>query len=121
MNFSAEKASRKWPCGGSTRGEWPIVKVAAMLLMLGALTDPVAAARRLGTGAHGPWSLVRERGPEARRDVLTQPGPLPKPRPADAPVSGPEQPASSPLPPSACRLALSDEIAIAPSIPDIHG
>jgi hypothetical protein len=63
---------------------------------------------------------------------------LPKPRPADAPAAGPEQPAaekqapagtdapagqaaSFPPPPSACRLALSEEIAIAPSIPDIHG
>jgi hypothetical protein len=43
--------------------------------------------------------------------------PLPQPRPADAPA---EQPASPP-PPSACRLALTDAIAIAPSIPDIKG
>jgi hypothetical protein len=63
--------------------------------------------------------------------------PLPKPRPADAPA--PEQPANeakeapdegakpaeraSPEPPkaSACRQALTEDIAIAPSIPDIHG
>jgi hypothetical protein len=31
------------------------------------------------------------------------------------------KPAASPPQPSACRLALSDAIAIAPSIPDIHG
>jgi hypothetical protein len=61
--------------------------------------------------------------------------PLPKPRPADAPASPPPQagkpaeqaaPASAPLPPpapqlSACRQALTEAIAIAPSIPDIHG
>jgi hypothetical protein len=73
--------------------------------------------------------------------------PLPRPRPADAPKaqSGkvePGQPAAeepqapgqggkpaeqtAPAPqpspqPSACRLALTDAIAIAPSIPDIHG
>jgi hypothetical protein len=64
--------------------------------------------------------------------------PLPRPRPAEAPAIEPEQPAAKqqstpiekpaeqaatpvPLPPSACRLALTDEIAIAPSIPDIHG
>ena len=59
--------------------------------------------------------------------------PLPRPRPSEAPsakrepsVVMPEakeakpQPASPP-PPSACRLALTDAIAIAPSIPDIHG
>jgi hypothetical protein len=66
--------------------------------------------------------------------------PLPRPRPAQAPAIEPQQPAAArqapspaekpaeqvatpaaPPPPSACRLALTDEIAIAPSIPDIHG
>ena len=67
--------------------------------------------------------------------------PLPKPRPAEAPSAGrdkpdkeqqasppngkPDQqaaPAPQPTPqPSACRLALTDAIAIAPSIPDIKG
>ena len=61
--------------------------------------------------------------------------PLPKPRPheapppkAEAPAAGPEvreveKPAeAAPAPqPSACRLALTEAIAIAPSIPDIHG
>jgi hypothetical protein len=62
---------------------------------------------------------------------------LPKPRPADAPAAQPEKPAVAKQPPagadrpatpvasapqpSACRLALSEAIAIAPSIPDIHG
>jgi hypothetical protein len=138
MNFSAEKARRKWPCGGSACGDWPTVTVVAMLLVLCALTDPAAAARRSGTGSHGPLSLFGERGPKARRAALPAAVPLPKPRPADAPATGPEHPAaekqtpagtdepaaqaaSSPPPPSVCRLALSDEIAIAPSIPDIHG
>ena len=64
--------------------------------------------------------------------------PVPKPRPAEAPATESEQPAvakqapaeseqpaapaaAAPPPPSACRLALSEQIAIAPSIPDIHG
>jgi hypothetical protein len=62
--------------------------------------------------------------------------PLPMPRPAQAPVMEDtpvgakpgqadrppaEQAAPAPPAPSACRLALSDAIAIAPSIPDIHG
>jgi hypothetical protein len=98
-----------------------MVTVAAMLLTLCAPTDPAAAARRSGTGSLGPWSLpFGESRPQARRAALPAAVPLPKPRPADAPAAGPEQPASSPSP-SACRLALSDEIAIAPSIPDIHG
>ena len=76
--------------------------------------------------------------------------PLPRPRPADAPTTTTDAPAterpaagkspadksveqalpaehqtskdqSSKDQPSACRLALTEEIAIAPSIPDIHG
>jgi hypothetical protein len=68
--------------------------------------------------------------------------PLPKPRPAEAPSAAPgkpaaeaqqaapqngkpgEQAAPTPQPapqPSACRLALTEAIAIAPSIPDIRG
>lgn len=62
--------------------------------------------------------------------------PLPRPRPAEAPPAKPEVPAegqetssgeepSAAAPParevSACRAALTDAIAIAPSIPDIHG
>lgn len=47
-------------------------------------------------------------------------------QPAPAPSAGPpkqttQESTPAPPPPSACRLALSDEIAIAPSIPDIHG
>ena len=99
-----------------------MVTLAALLLLLCALTDPVAAAGTSGAGAHRPWSHpFGERGRKARRAALPAAVPLPKPRPADAAAAGPEQPASSSPPPSACRLALSDEIAVAPSIPDIHG
>ena len=58
--------------------------------------------------------------------------PLPKPRPAQAPSAAPEpskapevknaEPPAAPAPAlSACRLALTEAMAIAPSIPDIHG
>jgi hypothetical protein len=62
---------------------------------------------------------------------------LPRPRPADAPTAEPEEPAketakpgkpgeqttpaSQPPQPSACRLALTNAVAIAPSVPDIRG
>jgi hypothetical protein len=44
-------------------------------------------------------------------------------QPAPAPGDRPAAPAATPAPPppSACRLALTDAVAIAPSIPDIHG
>ncbi len=84
----------------------------------------------------GVWSdLFGQSRPRPRRAALPA-VPLPKPRPADAPATKPDQPeaAKQPLPgavqpdaeqqaapvpaaPSACRLALTEAIAIAPSIP----
>lgn len=53
---------------------------------------------------------------------------MPETRPAGEPSEGTSRPAAaaSPAPtatpePSACRLALTDEVAVAPSIPDIRG
>jgi len=156
MNFSARKASRKWPCEGFGRTFAAMVTVATVLLMLCAQTEP-AAARKHG---HSLWGdLFGEIRPKPRRQAalpaLPASVPLPQPRPADAPVVEPEKPAAakqppaevdkpaeqaaspplpqprpadapaeqpaSPPPPSACRLALTDAIAIAPSIPDIKG
>ena len=163
MNFSAQKASRKWPCEGFGRTFAAMVTVATVLLLLCAQTEP-AAARKHG---HSLWGdlfgetrpKLRETRPKPRRQAalkaLPASVPLPQPRPADAPVVEPEKPAAakqrpaevdkpaeqaaspplpqprpadapaeqpaSPPPPSACRLALTDAIAIAPSIPDIKG
>ena len=124
MNFSPQKASRKWPCEGFGRTFTAMVTVAAVLLMLGAQTEP-AAARKHG---HSLWDdLFGGNKPKPRRQAtvpavpaLSASVPLPQPRPADAPATEPEQ-AASPPPPSACRLALTEAIAIAPSIPDIKG
>ncbi len=60
-----------------------------------------------------------------RRRRLTSSRSSPQP-PANRRLGANEKPAEqatvpTPPPPSACRLALTDEIAIAPSIPDIHG
>ncbi|MGZ5871987.1 MAG: extensin family protein [Bradyrhizobium sp.] len=108
MKFSAENARRKWPCRGVGGREAARVTLVAVLLMV--------------CGQAGSAKVV----------------PLPKPRPVEAPASKPERPAvgqetpggtdkpaTEPVAPapqlSACRLALTDLIAIAPSIPDIHG
>jgi len=112
-----------------------MVTAAAALLMLGALADFPAAARSPDAPLRAPWSgLFGELRAKPRRTAALVP--LPKPRPADAPARGSEQPAAPPPAPavddraaappappqaSACRLALTDQIAIAPSIPDIHG
>ena len=141
MNFSAWKARRKWPCGRSGA----MVTATVAVLMLCAQADPAAAARR--PVSLSPWGdLFGQRPPKLRGTIHRALVPLPKPRPAEAPAIPPEQPAAAqpppaatdkpaeaatsrppvpgppaPPPPSACRLALSEEIAIAPSIPDIHG
>jgi hypothetical protein len=179
MNSSAQKASRKWPYGGFGNAAAAIMVTAVTALMLLCVQTEPAAARR---HTHNLWGdLFGEPRPRPRRAAAIPPSiplpksrpadapvtepekpaaakpapaatdkvaeqatlPLPKPRPADAPVTEPEGPAAAkpapaatdkpaeqtssppappaPPPPSACRLALTDAIAIAPSIPDIKG
>ena len=179
MNSSAQKASRKWPYGGFGSAAAAIMVTAVTALMLLCVQTEPAAARR---HTHNLWGdLFGEPRPRPRRAAAIPPSiplpksrpadapvtepekpvaakpapaatdkvaeratsPLPKPRPADAPVTEPEGPAAAkpapaatdkpaeqatsppappaPPPPSACRLALTDAIAIAPSIPDIKG
>src|ERR1700674_4129319 len=135
MNFSAGNARRKWPCRGPACGERLMGPLAAVLLMLCAQADP-AVARRSAQGSRG--DLFGSQGPKLRGSLLPASVPLPKPRPAEAPSAKPdgpgagqqvpagtEQPAAEPAmtapQPSACRPALAEAIAIAPSIPDIHG
>jgi hypothetical protein len=138
MNFSAWKARRKWPCAGLPCGQWPMVTAAALLLMLGLPAGPATASQRPAVWSQAAWGgLFGERHTSRRHQtVLPASVPLPKPRPAEAPEIERQAPAAAkPGPaeaekpaepaaqasPSACRLALTEEIAIAPSIPDIHG
>ena len=153
MNFTAQKASRKWANGAFGRIAAAMVTVAATCLLLGMPTAPAFAAKAWRAA---PWDdLFRNASPRprgaSRGAVRRAAVPLPKPRPAEAPSAKPEQPAEKeqaaprndkskdqtkdqakdqaalapqqppPPQPSACRLALTDAIAIAPSIPDIHG
>jgi hypothetical protein len=116
-----------------------LVTAVAAALMLYGQTEPAAAARGPW---HDPWrGLFGDYRPKPRRSARAISIPLPRPRPAEAPATGADEPAerkqvpaeavkpaeqAAPAPapapqPSACRLALSEVIAIAPSIPDIHG
>lgn len=114
-----------------------MVTVAAGLLLLGPLSEQALAAK---TSRQSPWGdLFGVHPPRLRGTVHRAAVPLPRPRPADAPTAEPGQPTAeettkettkadkpgeqaAPSPqPSACRLALTEAIAIAPSIPDIHG
>jgi hypothetical protein len=126
MKLSAGKGRRKWAYGSIWRA---IVTAAAAVLMLsvqvsGATRKPFRVDDLFGSGP-----------PRLRGSVRAAKVPLPRPRPAEAPQAPsdnakaaptePEKTAESAGPkapePSACRVALTEEIAIAPSIPDIHG
>lgn len=118
MNCSAEKSSRKWRLAAFGRTAAALVTgAAAPLLMLFALAEP-AMARRSGPL---PWDATPRHAPV----------PLPRPRPAEASKAEPQQATAkegaeeaaepSAPQPSACRQALTEEIAMAPSIPAIHG
>ncbi|MGY3616857.1 hypothetical protein ACVJGD_003053 [Bradyrhizobium sp. USDA 10063] len=120
--------------------------VTAVALLLGTLAEPAVAARR---SVPFPFAdLFAPPRPRPHRAVhRAAVVPLPKPRPAEAPAARPPEapaaaekappadhgkaadkapddkaPEQAPAPqPSACRQALTDEIAVAPSVPDIHG
>ena len=148
MNSSAEKASRKWANGAFGRIAAAMVTAAAAGFWLGMPIEPAVAAK---ASRAAPWdNLFRVGTPRPRATVQRRAAvPLPRPRPAEAPsaeaappVAAEERqtpsengkptpngkpveqaaPAPQPTPqPSACRLALTDAIAIAPSVPDIRG
>ncbi len=98
MKFSVWNAGRKWSCGGFRCDQWPAVGLAAALLAVSVV--PAAAAV-----------------------------PLPRPRPSEAPVAlepDGQRPSAAGKTvtqgaPSACRLALTESVAIAPTIPPISG
>jgi hypothetical protein len=132
MNFSAEKSSRKLDIGGLDRRAAAMVTAAALALGLAA-TPATAREVRLVP----PLDLFAAGKPKLRGS-LHHAVPLPRPRPAEAPKAeaaengkaepqGADKPATGEAAepaapqPSACRLALTEEIAIAPSIPDIKG
>jgi hypothetical protein len=149
-NFSAGNSRRKWPCDELPRPpRAAMVTALAALAVFCALAPPAKAARKSSQSVSGRdifgdlfgGGRVRLRRPvhQARVPPHQAPVPLPRPRPAEAekqvkpvepekpavanvPPTEPEKPAAPAAPqPSACRQALTEEIAIAPSIPDIHG
>jgi hypothetical protein len=139
MSFSLPAFRRKWSCRGYMSAGAAMVTVALGLSLV--LADR-AEARKYGS----PLDIFGIAAPRPRASVHSAkiPGkiPLPRPRPEEAPKAsdeaapetddkpsadqpGANKPAESAPPPekqaSACRLALTEEVAIAPSIPDIRG
>jgi hypothetical protein len=129
MNLIAENGHRKWAYRAH------MVTAVTALVLLGMQAEPAAAAKPLNL-----IDLFSDGSPRLRGGTHPAKIPLPRPRPAEAPASGGDSPAATAQPagpdkpaeqaapatpaapqPSACRLALTEDIAIAPSIPDIKG
>jgi len=130
MSFSLPDFRRKWSCRGyMSAGAAMVTAALALTLVLADRAEARKYAAPLDIFGFGP--------PRPRATVHAAKIPLPKPRPAEAPKApdeaapeadgkpSPDKPAEAAPPPekqvSACRLALTAEIAIAPSIPDIRG
>ena len=108
--------------------------VTAVAILFGMQAEPAVAARR---SAPVPWAYLFGSAPPRQRGTAHRTAvPLPKSRPAEAPAPEGLEAAKKPAPAetakpgeqaapepqlSACRQALTEEVAIAPSIPDIHG
>jgi hypothetical protein len=141
IKFNARKASRKWACGGLACGETAMALAGALLLVVGLQTEALASPRGHGAGSRERAGEAQDGARRSARGeiVAARSVPLPRPRPPEAPAKAheqatepknstdqegekaAEQAAPAPPAPSPCRQALTDEIAIAPSIPDIHG
>jgi len=135
MSFSLPDFRRKWSCRGYMSAGAAMVTTALGLSL-------VLAERAEARKYAAPLDIFGLGTPRPRAAVHSAKIPLPKPRPEEAPKatdeappeaegkSSPDQPSTNkpaePAPPpekqaSACRLALTEDIAIAPSIPDIRG
>lgn len=135
MTFSLTDFRRKWSCRG-----YMSAGAAMVTAVLGLSVVPIERAEARKYPA--PLDIFGLGTPRPRAAVRTAKTPLPKPRPEEAPKAadearseaetkpspdkaGADKPAEAAPPPekqaSACRLALTEEIAIAPSIPDIRG
>ncbi|QOZ47043.1 extensin [Bradyrhizobium sp. CCBAU 53340] len=139
MSFSLPDFRRKWSCRGNMSAGAAMVTAGLGLALV--VSGP-AHARNYAA----PLDIFGLGTPRPHRSVHAVKIPLPKPRPEEAPKAtgkatdeaapeaegkpsqdkpSPDKPAEAAPPPekqpSACRLALTEEIAIAPSIPDIRG
>jgi len=135
MSFSLPDFCRKWSCRGYMSAGAAMVTAAVGLSL-------VLAERAEARKYAAPLDIFGLGTPRPRAAVHAAKIPLPKPRPEEAPKATDEaapeaegkpspdrpntsKPAEAAPPPekqlSACRLALTEEIAVAPSIPDIRG
>jgi hypothetical protein len=109
MKFSARNAARKWSCSAFGCDHWPIVVLFAVVLTIWAAPAPAYL-----TGRYIPLPQPRPVEAPAAADKPAKDDPLEVERPA-------AEAAPAPPAPSACRLALTESVAIAPSIPSVKG
>src|SRR5262249_60027425 len=127
MNSSAEKSSRKLNIGALDRRRAAMVTAAALILSIAAGPVMAREARPMP-----PLDLFAGK-PKLRGTLRHVAIPLPRPRPAEAHTAEEPEAAEKPSPgepgktaepappqPSPCRLALTEEIAIAPSVADLR-
>ena len=111
MNFSADEAGRKWSCAWHASGMMSVVR-AFMLVVCVAFAGQANAA----------VPLPRPRPAEAPRiDEAPEQGAQDVPQAPEHGAEHSEAVQAKPPAPSACRLALTESIAIAPTIPSIKG
>lgn len=111
MKFSAGKAVRKWAFWRWDLGQGAAAAMLAVLLIAATPAQSYLTAGRV------PLPMPRP----AEAPAVEQPTPAEADKPAEPEKPAAEQRPAGPPPPSACRLALTDAIAIAPSVPDIKG
>lgn len=113
MNFSADAAARKWSSLWHARGRAARTALAMSLLLL-ALSMQASAAVPLPRSRPAEAPKAAAAHPEDAAASATS-------KPEEAGSAEPEAAEARPPELSACRLALTESIAIAPSIPPIRG
>jgi hypothetical protein len=114
MKLSVRRRARKWSFGGFVCDQWPIVALA--------MAFATAAVAALAASTVHPVPLPQPRPVEAPENPEKIPDRPAEQKPAEEKPAADAAPAAAvPPAPSACRLALTESIAIAPSIPPITG
>lgn len=111
MDISADDAASKWPCAWHASGGRRRQLIAALACAL-ALVLAQAAEAKVPLPRPRPADALRADSPAEPAAPAAEGAPA-APQTGTADVKAPE--------PSACRLALTESIAIAPSIPPITG
>jgi len=111
MDISADHAASKWPCAWHASGRMRRQFAAALVCML-AFVPMQAAAAKVPLPRPRPADALRAESPAEQAAPAAEEAPA-APQAGAADAKAPE--------PSACRLALTESIAIAPSIPPIVG